>query len=235
VVQLVAPGSVATQSVVVPEAKVTVPVAAPGSPVSARRAVFPESMVSEDVDPSAVMVNDVGVVPLTWGLSAPVALAWLALAAVVVDCPWPPAPAAGAPWVAEPEPVDESVELETALDPDFPEDDGPEDDGPEDNGAAGDATAGVPELPFAPDEAAPEWETARKMATPAATPTAAPNAARRAPPLARRVKRPPSVVALPTCPTPVPLNGSGIPLVNRYKTYRSPYSNCGMPRDGHAQ
>jgi hypothetical protein len=115
-----------------------------------------------------------------------------------------------------------------AADPGFPEDGVPVT-------RDGAVTAGVAEVPLASEESAPECETARKMATPATTPMAAPKAIRRGPRPARRVKRPPNVVDLPTCPTPVPLSRSGIPLVNPYKTYRARYSNCGIPRACHAQ
>jgi hypothetical protein len=81
---------------------------------------------------------------------------------------------------------------------------GPDEGAPEDGAMAGAAAAGGLGFPLAAVGEAPECETARKMATPAATPTTAPNAARRAPPPAKRVKKPPTVVYLPTCPTPVP-------------------------------
>jgi hypothetical protein len=212
VLQLVA-GNVATQSVVAPEAKVTVPVAAPGSPVSARRAVPPESMVSADVNPSAVMANDVGVVP-KWGLSAPVPLAGLALVTAgpaVAGCPWPVESATDAFEFEEG--VDDRVVVEAAPDPRLPE------DGVPDVGdAAGAVTAGVAEVPLVTDESAPECETARKMATAATTPMAAPNAIRRGPRPARRVKGPPTVVdssdMSDTCPLERIRDSPGEPLQN---------------------
>ena len=53
-------GSVAVHNVVLPDVKVTVPPALPGSPISARVAVSPKSMVSDVAEPPTVMENEVG-------------------------------------------------------------------------------------------------------------------------------------------------------------------------------
>jgi hypothetical protein len=140
--------SVATQSVAPPEAKVTVPVD-PGIPVSARVAVSPKSIVSEDENPSAVIVN---VVP-TCALRVPPPFAELAAAdaaadaepdaVTVADCPWP----AAALGFAEDEPTGEWGAAEPPFEPGFPGD-----GAPDDTPGRAEVTAGVPEVPLAAEE-----------------------------------------------------------------------------------
>jgi hypothetical protein len=145
VVQLVSVESVAVHRVVVPETKVTVPVSEPGIPVSASVATSPKSIVSEDENPSAVIVN--GVPGTTCARRAP-PLAEPAAgdaeldAVTVADCPWPAELAAG---VAEPN--EEWVVADAPRGPGFPGD-----GAPDDGAGRVEVTAGVPVVPLAAEE-----------------------------------------------------------------------------------
>jgi len=151
-------------------------------------AVAPNWIVSGEVDPSAVMENEVGVLPPACGRSAPLSVAGLAPDAAGVEAAelWPvagPGDPVGFAGALPPAAIERGLET---CEPAAVE-------------VEGDATAGAPAVPLAAKGTAPEWETARKMAAPAATPIAAPKATRRVPRRDERVKTPPNVVDGPTC------------------------------------